>query len=102
MVLGESGFEATRPGGEKRQEISRPSGKYLLTAAPTPFHVPLIVNGASQTHEEVHDIKRPVDDGLFIPGLLRGESRAGQGWYVFDPFQTDLAAIGNGLILPDC
>lgn len=47
----------------------------MLTTATTPFRVPLVVQGASEAKEKVYHIERPVDDGLFFPGILPGESK---------------------------
>ena len=62
-------------GRNKGKRISRPSKKDVSTTVTTLFRVPLILQGASKAKEKVCDIERPIDDGLFFPGLLPGESK---------------------------
>jgi hypothetical protein len=62
-------------GRNRGKRISRPSRKDILTTATTSFRVPLVIKAAAEAKEKIYDIERPVDDGLFFPGLLPGESK---------------------------
>lgn len=52
------------------------SRKDVLTNTATPFRIPLIMGGTcAEIKEGNEEIERPVDDMLFFPGLLPGESK---------------------------
>jgi hypothetical protein len=62
-------------GKNKGKKITRRSRKDVLTTATAQFRVPLRVQAVSEAEKKVQDIERPVDDGLFFPGLRPGESK---------------------------
>jgi hypothetical protein len=62
-------------GKNKGKKISRPPRKDALTTVMTSFRVPLIIQRVSEAKRTVEEIERPLDDGLFFPGLLPGESK---------------------------
>lgn len=62
-------------GRNKGKKISRPSRKTASTTAATSFSILAKMEGASEVAKIGFYIERPIDDGLFFPGLLPGESK---------------------------
>ncbi|KAI5918725.1 hypothetical protein F4810DRAFT_704032 [Camillea tinctor] len=62
-------------GENKGKRISRPSRKDALRTIITSFRIPTVKEEASETTCKGLYVERPVDDGLFLSGLLPGESK---------------------------